>query len=255
MLTFFMFAKIVTAMTLVLSLSPVVRADIYKYTDENGVICFTDAPFGKKTERVAKEKTTDLPTENRAVTRTSANRPAASTFAGPVDYAPYVRKAASKYEVEPELIRAVIKAESNGDHRAVSPKGAKGLMQLMPQTANDMNVSNPFNPEENIEGGTRYLRYLLEKFNGDITLAVAAYNAGPQAVEKYGNVPPISETIQYVKKVFAFYRGKHNITLRDGREQATKNFRVPTVVYKIVLEDGTVLFTNSSLAKTGKVRF
>jgi soluble lytic murein transglycosylase-like protein len=255
MLRFFMHVKIVAAMTLLLFLSPAVRADIYKYTDEDGVVCFTDAPFGKKTEKVAKEKTSDLLIENRAVTRTSANRRTASAFAAPVDYAPYVREAASKYEVEPELIRAVIKAESNGNHRAVSPKGAMGLMQLMPQTANDMNVSNPFNPEENIEGGTRYLRYLLEKFNGDITLALAAYNAGPQTVEKYGNVPPISETIQYVKKVFAFYKGRHNATLRDGREPATKNFKVPTVVYKIVLEDGTVLFTNSSLARTGKVRF
>jgi soluble lytic murein transglycosylase-like protein len=254
MLTFFMRAKTVAAMTLLLFLSPAVHADIYKYTDENGVICFTDAPFGKKTEKVAKEKTSDLSIDNR-VSRTSAKRLRASTSAGLVDYAAYVRQAASKYEIEPELIRAVIKAESNGDHRAVSPKGAMGLMQLMPQTANDMNVSNPFNPEENIEGGTRYLRYLLEKFNGDITLALAAYNAGPQTVEKYGNVPPISETVQYVKKVFAFYRGRHNVTIKGEREQAAKNFKVPAVVYKIVLEDGTVLFTNSSLAETGKVRF
>jgi soluble lytic murein transglycosylase-like protein len=255
MLRFFMLAKIVAAMTLLLFLSPAVHADIYKYTDENGVICFTDAPFGKKTEKVLKERTSDLRTESRSLPRTSPKRLPASASAGPVDYTAYVHEAASKYEIEPELIRAVIKAESNGDHRAVSRKGAMGLMQLMPQTANDMNVSNPFNPEENIEGGTRYLRYLLEKFNGDITLALAAYNAGPQTVEKYGNVPPISETIQYVKKVFAFYRGRRNVAIQGGLEPSTKNFKVPTVVYKIVLEDGTMLFTNSSLAKTGKVRF
>jgi soluble lytic murein transglycosylase-like protein len=255
MLTFFMLAKIVAAMILLLFLSPAVHADIYKYTDENGVICFTDAPFGKKTERVAKEKRSDLSIESRALQQTTTKRPPASSSAGTADYTAYVREAASKYEIEPELIRAVIRAESNGNHRAVSRKGAMGLMQLMPQTANDMNVSNPFNPEENIEGGTRYLRYLIEKFNGDITLALAAYNAGPQTVEKYGNVPPISETVQYVKKVFAFYRGRRNVTIQGGREPATKNFNVPTVVYKIVLEDGTVLFTNSSLAKTGKVRF
>jgi hypothetical protein len=254
MLRFFMLAKIVAAMTLLLFLSPAVHADIYKYTDENGVICFTDAPFGKKTEKVAQEKTSDLSVESRA-SQTPGKRPAASASAGPVDYTAYVREAASKYEIEPELIRAVIRAESNGNHRAVSRKGAMGLMQLMPQTASDMNVSNPFNPEENIEGGTRYLRYLIEKFNGDITLALAAYNAGPRTVEKYGNVPPITETVQYVKKVFAFYRGGRNVTVQGGRDSATKNFNVPTVVYKIVLEDGTVLFTNSSLAKTGKVRF
>jgi hypothetical protein len=254
MLRFLMLAKIVAAMTLLLFLSPAVYADIYKYTDEHGVICFTDAPYGKKTEKVVKEKTSDLSIESR-VSRNPAKQPPASASAGPVDYTAYVREAASKYEIEPELIRAVIKAESNGNHRAVSRKGAMGLMQLMPQTANDMNVSNPFNPEENIEGGTRYLRYLIEKFNGDITLALAAYNAGPRTVEKYGNVPPISETIQYVKKVFAFYRGRRNVTIQDEREPATKSYKVPAVVYKIILEDGTVLFTNSSLAKTGKVRF
>ena len=86
-----------------------------------------------------------------------------------------------------------------------------GLMQLMPSTANDMNVGNPFNPEENIEGGTRYLRYLIEKFNGNLTLAMAAYNSGPKTVERYGNVPPISETRQYVNRVFALYNGKRTL--------------------------------------------
>jgi soluble lytic murein transglycosylase-like protein len=255
MLRFFMSAKILAAITLLFFFAPVVHADIYKYTDENGVICFTDAPLGRKTEKVMQEKKSAPHTDSRTSRRTSPKRLRTSVSAEPVDYTPYVREAASKYEVEPELIRAVIRAESNGDHRAVSPKGAMGLMQLMPQTASDMNVSNPFNPEENIEGGTRYLRYLLEKFNGDITLALAAYNAGPKTVEKYGDIPPISETIQYVKKVYAFYRGSRTVATQGGSEPAAKNVSVPAVVYKIVLADGTVLFTNSSLAKTGKVRF
>ncbi len=255
MLRFLMLAKMVAAIALLVYFSPAVHADIYKYTDEHGVICFTDAPFGRKTEKVVKEKKSSRATPIRAAARAYSRSKPSSTSAEVVDYSDYVREAAAKYAVEPELIRAVIKTESNGDHRAVSRKGAMGLMQLMPQTANDMNVSNPFNPEENIEGGTRYLRYLLEKFNGDITLALAAYNAGPGTVEKYGKIPPISETIRYVKKVFALYRGKRTIPVQGGSEPATKNFNVPAVVYKIVLEDGTVLFTNSSLAKTGKVRF
>ncbi len=232
-----------------------VYADIYKYTDENGVICYTDAPFGKKPEKILKEKKSDTRVQGKTQIRNNAVKKTVASASLPSDYSVYVHNAASKYEVEPELIRAVIKTESNGNHRAVSRKGAMGLMQLMPTTAADMNVSNPFNPEENIEGGTRYLRYLLEKFNGDTTLALAAYNAGPKTVEKYGNVPPISETVQYVKKVFSLYKGRQSYTLRDTQEPVRKDFQVPTVVYRMVLDDGTVLFTNSSLAKTGKVRF
>ncbi len=210
-------------------------SDMYKYTNEEGVICYTDAPLGKKTEKILKEK--KLTEKNVVSTR---------------NYGEYVEKAASKYQIEPELIHAVIKTESNGNHRAVSRKGAMGLMQLMPSTANDMNVGNPFNPEENIEGGTRYLSYLLDKFNGNLTLALAAYNAGPKTVEKYGAVPPISETKQYVNKVFSIYRGK-----RYYSAQSSDNLRKekPEPIYKIVLEDGTILFTNSSLVKAGKLRF
>lgn len=221
-------------------------SDIYKYTDESGVVCYTDSPFGKKTERVMKEKKVVEKDKQAPERRTMS--------AGANDYGHYVTKAASKYEIEPELIHAVIKTESNGNCRAVSKKGAKGLMQLMPSTASDMNVSNPFNPEENIDGGTRYLRYLLEKFNGDMTLALAAYNSGPGTVERYGNVPPISETQQYVKKVFSLYRGKRSYDVA-GPVRQEAYVPIPTMIYKVVLDDGTILFTNASLAKTGKVRF
>lgn len=249
-----MLVKSAAIVTLLFLACTTVYADIYKYTDENGVICYTNAPLGKKPDKVLKEKKADMRTQNQARVRSHAvNKTAAAPV--PADYNAYVHKAASKYEVEPELIRAVIKTESNGNHRAVSKKGAIGLMQLMPSTAADMNVSNPFNPEENIEGGTRYLRYLLEKFNGDTTLALAAYNAGPKTVERYGNIPPIAETVQYVKKVFSLYKGKQSYQFSDSQEPVRKDYQIPTVVYKIVLDDGTVLFTNSSLARTGKVRF
>jgi hypothetical protein len=122
-------------------------------------------------------------------------------------------------------------------------------MQLMPSTANDMDVRNPFNPEENIAGGTKYLKYLLKRFNGDLILALAAYNAGPKTVEKFGLVPPITETKQYVHKVLSLYNGK--ITYPLTEDDSPK----PDPIYKITLEDGTVLFTNSTFLAKDPIRF
>jgi Transglycosylase SLT domain/Domain of unknown function (DUF4124) len=212
-------------------------AEIYKYVNEDGVVCYTDAPFGKKSQRIEEDKV--LPKRQKADMQTRS------------DFSSYVHQAAAKYDLEPELIRAVITTESNGNHRAVSRKGAIGLMQLMPATADDLNVINPFNPEENIEGGTRYLKQLLERFNGNLTLALAAYNSGPKTVEKYGAVPPILETRQYVKKVFSLYNGKKTYELSDMSSSSQKQ---NSPIYKIVLDDGTILFTNATLEKNSKTR-
>ena len=113
----------------------------------------------------------------------------------------------NKYNVEPSLVSAMIKVESNWNYKVVSRSGAIGLMQLMPSTARAMDVKDPLNPEENIEGGIKYLRYLLDRFDGDLTLAIAAYNAGPTKVRKYNGIPPIRETQQYVKRVLTIYNG------------------------------------------------
>ena len=113
----------------------------------------------------------------------------------------------NKYNVEASLISAMIKVESNWNYKVVSRSGAIGLMQLMPSTARAMDVKDPFNPEENIEGGIKYLRYLLDRFDGDLILAIAAYNAGPTKVRKYNGIPPIRETQQYVKRVLTIYNG------------------------------------------------
>ena len=119
-------------------------------------------------------------------------------------YDSLITKASQKYNVESALIKAVIKAESNFNHMAVSRKGAKGLMQLMPSTASSLQVRDSFHPENNIEGGVRYLRYLLRYFNDNLPLALAAYNAGENAVIKYGGVPPYRETQNYVQRVLSY---------------------------------------------------
>jgi hypothetical protein len=229
---------------LILFISTTAYADIYKYVDENGVDCYTDTPLNKKAHKVHKENSTS-PAIQQKHSRTEPKRN--------TDYHDIVYEKAATYDVDPSLIKAVIKTESNWNDRAVSRKGAMGLMQLMPSTANDMNVRNPFDPEENIEGGTKYLKYLIGKFNGDLTLALAAYNAGPKTVEKFGYVPPITETRQYVKKVLSHYDGK-SIYVPSVNDSSTKGNK-RELIYKIVLDDGTVMFTNSSLFSKNTARF
>jgi soluble lytic murein transglycosylase-like protein len=115
-----------------------------------------------------------------------------------------IQKAAARYNLSPDLIRGVIRAESNFQAQAVSSAGAKGLMQLMPETAGDLGVTKPFDIQQNIDGGSRYLRQMLDRFGGNLKLALAAYNAGPGAVEKYEGRVPYAETQEYVKRVLRF---------------------------------------------------
>jgi hypothetical protein len=228
----------------------VAEAGIYKYVGEDGVVLYTDVPQGKKAVKAIKIKEKN----NKAVS--SKGKPVNVAYNAPTahneSYHPIINQKAKENEVDPSLVTAVIKAESNGNPNAVSRKGAMGLMQLMPGTANDLQVKNPFDPEENIDGGTRYLRYLIERFNGNLTLAIAAYNAGPKTVEKHGSVPPIAETKQYVRKVLAMYKGKTGISF-PGSNKMKKS----EPIYKIIMDDGTVLFTNFPLYnnKANSVRF
>jgi len=125
---------------------------------------------------------------------------------------------AAAYSIDPALVRSIVEAESGFDPRAISPAGARGLMQLMPETARSLGVVDAYDPSQNLRGGTRYLRGLLDRF-GDVRLAVAAYNAGAAAVERFGGVPPFSETQAYVRRVLARYR---QLSKEDGASAVIK---------------------------------
>lgn len=121
-------------------------------------------------------------------------------------FAEIIQQAAQKYNVDPRLIQAVIRAESNFNPKATSSAGAMGLMQLMPATAAGLGVTDPYDPKDNIFGGTKFLARLLQKYKNDVSLALAAYNAGPGAVDRYGGIPPYSETRVYVQRVLQYYQ-------------------------------------------------
>ena len=172
-----------------------VRADIYRFEDDEGIVHFTDAP----TDRRFKIFMRDLKKDKELRTRLQFSR-----SVNPAEYDQIISSCSSKYGVSPSLIKAVIHAESGYNPNAVSSKGASGLMQLMPGTARSLKVSNSFDPQDNVEGGVKYLRFLLDTFHGDVSLAVAAYNAGLNKVAKYGGIPPYNETRTYVNRVLSY---------------------------------------------------
>ncbi len=134
--------------------------------------------------------------------------PRTPNLGAPLDLNELVKTASGNYRLDPDLVNSVIRAESGFNVRAVSPKGAQGLMQLMPKTASDLGVQNAFDPQANVDGGTRYLRELLERYDFDLVKALAAYNAGPQRVEQYGGVPPYYETRAYVARIVRDFNRK-----------------------------------------------
>jgi Transglycosylase SLT domain len=140
----------------------------------------------------------------------------------PIDLNEVIKTASGTYRLDPDLVNSVIRAESGFNVRAVSPKGAQGLMQLMPQTATQLGVHNAFDPQANVEGGTRYLRELLERYNFDLIKALAAYNAGPQRVEQYGGVPPYYETKAYVARIVRDFN-KKKLAAKSVAAPAAKN--------------------------------
>jgi len=188
------------------------RGEIYQFVDAAGVIHFSNVPTDPR-YRVVQDQSS-------------------AVQLSPQDLHNTILKASRQYRVDPNLVKAVIKVESDFDPGAVSNAGAMGLMQLMPATASTLDVQNPFNPIENIAGGVKHLSSLLSRFKGDLTLALAAYHAGAKRVEAYGQVPPIEKTHHYIQKVMAAYQ-----TYR-GKDLSRKT------IYKVHSSNGHVIYTN-----------
>src|SRR5438270_5020237 len=179
-----------------LALPAAARAPLHTWTDKEGVLHVEDVP-PPRARTAARKAATAEPQVNIPASRRGERWWEKANDAPPDE----IDRAAALYNVPAELVRAVIWAESAGDAGAISYRGAIGLMQLMPRTAGEMYVQDPVDPAQNILGGTRYLRWLANQFGGDMLLTLAAYNAGPDAVKKYGGVPPFEETRTYCKKV------------------------------------------------------
>ncbi|BDV43420.1 lytic transglycosylase [Geotalea uraniireducens] len=177
-------------------------ADIYRYEDSDGVVHFTDAPTDKRFKVYLR----DIKRDRKL--RTTFRL--AGCIRDPREFEPIIDQCALEFGVDKSLVKAVIHAESGYNPNAVSRKGASGLMQLMPQTARDLKVGNSFDPRENIRAGVRYLRFLLDTFRGDVSLALAAYNAGMAKVARYGGVPPYQETRTYVDRVLSYQKSYQN---------------------------------------------
>jgi hypothetical protein len=225
---------IVTLAAFLASLAVTAEADIYQFIDESGVVHFTNVPSGQV------KKTTKVHAETRGPASSPvAARPAPMSTGSqrtddiPVSYVNIINSACERYGVDPSLVHAIVKVESDFNPFAISRKGAMGLMQLMPQTASTMNVRNSFSPHENIEGGVKYLRYLLDRYEGNLSLSLAAYNSGETSVKKWGTIPPYKETQDYVKKIMQIYNG-------TGRTFAPRY-----TIYVGTGADGTILLTDN----------
>ncbi len=197
---------------------PAFASSLYRLVDEDGVTHFTNAPTDPRFRRIGTLSGTAqgwlrLPEAVRS------------------RFGEEIREVAARHGVAADLVEAVIRVESAFNPRAVSNKGAQGLMQLMPRTASSLGVRNAFDPRENIDGGVRHLRYLLDRYPGNVPLALAAYNAGEKAVDYYGGIPPYAETQQYVQKI-----------LGPGGAGSSRSVR--NVVYRYTETDGTITLTN-----------
>ena len=185
------FIGIYTFLYFMIAIVTPLYADIYVYADNQGVLHFTNVPTSSKSSNY------------KVYIKETPNRPLESNITDLYDHV--ISEASHTHGVSFSLLKALIKTESDFNPRAVSSAGARGLMQLMPENIKTLKIKNPFDPRENIMGGTQYLKQLIDRFNGKLPLALAAYNAGPGVVEKYQRVPPFKETENFVKQVMKYY--------------------------------------------------
>jgi hypothetical protein len=214
------FSVLPAALAVVLLAVPA-SAETYRFVEPDGTVHFTNAPTDPQYRRMG---------------FTSGTERGWLQLPGP-DLAPYareIREAAERYGVEEGLIRAVIRVESGFNSRAVSPKGARGLMQLMPGTASMLGVRDSFDPRQNIDGGVRHLRGLIDRFGSDLTLALAAYNAGEQAVVNHRGIPPYRETRDYVTRILGLF-----VPVPPPPPAPE-----PRQTYRTEAPDGTITYTN-----------
>ena len=208
--------------------SPAGAGSTYEFEDEQGVVHYTNVPGDPRYSFVRKDP------------EPTVARPPAEQGLGQIRaFAQIIRATAERYGVDSRLIEAMVQTESAGNPTAISPKGARGLMQLMPERAALLGVRNAFDPTQNVDGGVRHMRDLLQGFGGDVSLALAAYNAGEAAVRSYGGIPPFAETREYVRRVRALYDGAGSASPR-----AVVLATAPQRIYRTVAEDGTLTFTN-----------
>ncbi len=182
-------------------------------------------------------------TANRVDWMTRSFRSGASV-ATAADIDQLVQQVSSRYQVDPDLVRAIIRVESDYDPKAVSNKGAMGLMQLVPATAQRFGVANPFDPQQNLEGGVTYLKYLMGLFGGNVSLSLAAYNSGEHTVQRSGGIPAIPETQSYVRKVKSIYQSGSSPSAPPVPEKATPKEPPQAPITRYVDQYGVVHFTN-----------
>ncbi len=197
------FLPFLSIIAIILLSYPYAQADIYIYVDKEGVVHFTNTPTHGKFKLILKEEIAS-PEKKEEPAPGESPRLAAQLAQEKFDH--FIWRAAERYGVNYALIKAIIKAESNFNPLAISKAGAKGLMQLMPGTALNFQVRDSFHPEKNIEGGVRYLRYLIDLFPNNLYAVLAAYNAGENAVFRYRGVPPYPETRRFIQKVLQYFQ-------------------------------------------------
>ena len=211
---------VVLAVAAAVAIAQSARAETYRLSAPDGTVHFTNAPTDPRYQRMVFTSGTGAGW---------LRLPPATLGSAP--YVGEIKAAAERYGVSEKLVSAVIRVESGFNPRAVSRKGARGLMQLMPATASDLGVNNTFDPGQNIDGGVRHLRGLIDRFGNNVPLALAAYNAGERAVLSFGGIPPYPETQDYVTRVLRPFDGEMGVSL-------------PSATYRVVEGDGTIVYTN-----------